>query len=160
MVAKLPAFHGPMETTAQKLRATAKPVGPELEALPAAQSQNSACGKEETKGTASSLQMTAKGDVFGAGWPLCEWGLEFLGRYSNSGTTRGATVQGSCLKVLLGDGAWEMSGDGPVLYTRPKAVDDGQGSQEWFLHTVILCRCHCRRRHKSMKLSSAGIPWT
>lgn len=56
----------------------------------------------------------------------------------------------------------EMSGDGAVLYTRLKAVGEGQGRQErkqWFLHTVALCRCHCRRRLKSMKLGCAGILW-
>lgn len=57
----------------------------------------------------------------------------------------------------------KVSGDGPVLYTRLEAVGDGQRRQErkqWFLHTVILCSYQSRRRHKSTKLTCAGILWT
>lgn len=56
-----------METTAQKLRARAKPVGPDLEALLGCSGPDSAYGEEETKGTSSGLQMTPKWDVFGVG---------------------------------------------------------------------------------------------
>lgn len=81
---------------AQKPRATAKPVGPEVEALLGGSGPGQCLWEGgDQRYIIKAVDDTKVGGAgaSSAGWPLCDWGVEFLGRCSNSGTTRGVPVQ-------------------------------------------------------------------